>query len=171
VSAVPYRPIPLRRTRRLDLPQLELPAGMDARTLAGEKARSFELGTERITIVMPAALAAKPGDLSGAAASALPWLLLREGRLGEARAYTLDIRPTRGAHSARLVLVRSTGRVVAEGAARLVDDGRAATFELEAVDGAARVRPRFRGRLEAGRLQLEATLEKPPSKGSPNRRP
>lgn len=165
MSTVPYRPIPLKRARRLDLPQLELPAGMDARELAGEKAASFELRTERITIVMPAALAAKPGDLSGAAASRLPWLLLREGRLGEARGYTLDVRPARRAGSARLVLLRSTGRVVAEGAARLVDDGRAATFELEAVDGATRVRPRFRGRLEAGRLQLEATLERLPPKG------
>lgn len=164
MSTASYRPIPLRHAPRRDLPQLELPVGLEAGTLAGETARSFKLGTERITIVMPAALATKPDDLSAAAASAFPWLVLREGRLGKPRGYTLDVQPRQRAQAARLVLLRSTGRAVAEGTARLIDNGRAATFELEAIDGAARLRPRFRGRLEAGVLQLEATIKEPPKR-------
>ena len=169
MSTVPYRPIRLRRTRRRDLDELELPAGLDADALAGETAASFELGSERVTIVMPSAVAATPDDLSAAADDARPWLVLREGRLGDVRGYVLDVQPARG-RAARLVLLRGTGRVVAEGTARLVDDARAATFELEAVDGTARVRPRFRGRLEAGRLELEATLARQPAKRRSSRR-
>jgi len=89
------------------------------------------------------------------------WLLLKRDSLDVAQALELEITPGQQPGVVTLRVLRSSGRVVAEGTARRARDG--IDFEVEATGvrvGALtkRRQPTFRGTLRAnGRLRLTAT--------------
>lgn len=91
-------------------------------------------------------------DLGSAFADPRPWLLVREDRLGYAWAQTVVLGPTRAKDLVNFRVLRTTGRPIAEGTARLSADGEV-TYEIRFMDGRARPgRPSVRAAKGSARL-------------------
>jgi hypothetical protein len=129
-----------------------MPPVLSAERFDVRHAVMFDLGPRPpVTIVPPADVCGTAG-IRVAALGEKPtsWLLVRRDAFGELRGLEVEVVPAPGPARLAIRLLRSSGRSIAEGMARIVSE-REIAFRV-AVPGKARRGPRARARIVAGRL-------------------
>jgi hypothetical protein len=148
------RAVVSRQTFVRTLAEVSLPPALTAESFEARHATLFRVGPwPAVTIVPPREVCGPRGVvLASLAARATSWLLVRRDAFGELRGLEVEVAPSGRRGEVAVRLLRSSGRSIAEGTARIVDTG-VIDFRVRVV-GKTRAQRRGRGLVVAGRLQV-----------------
>lgn len=147
------RAVVSRRTFVKTLSAVSVPPSLSAADFDPRYATMFQLGRRpAVTIVPPAEVCGKTGvTLAGIGDKPTSWLLVRRDAFGELRGLEVEVVPSGRRGGLAIRLLRSSGRCIAEGTARLVSE-RVVDFRVTALGKTRAQRRRPRRLVVAGRL-------------------
>ncbi len=149
---IQFRDIQAHPPRLKSLDLVSIPAALPVGTFELKQGVAFPLGKRRTFTLVPPQAVLESGKVNLKEVFQRPrsWLAVLQDDFGQLNAQELELEPASKKGTLRIRLLRSTGRVIAEGTVTL--EGDAVSFEVKTVAkrSVRALQPVFRGRLTGG---------------------